>query len=191
VLDQTLQRFPSQVEPVETGVAVFQPGHQPKGMRIVIEAANVARGIIESFLACMAEGGMSQIVRKAEGLGEVFVDGQQTRNGPRNLRHFQRMGETRPVIIPLILDEDLGLVLQASKSGGMNDPIPVPLITGSGGAFRLGEQAAAAVNRPARIGRAHGRGLKERRQKTTGRSFNSVQGLCSCVAAAYISPETL
>ena len=43
MFDQAFQRFPGEIEAVEIGIAVFQLGHQPQRMGIVVEAADVLR----------------------------------------------------------------------------------------------------------------------------------------------------
>lgn len=57
VLDDSLQRFPGQVEPVEFGIAVLQRGDDTQRLRIVVEAAMVFQTGIERPLASMAERG--------------------------------------------------------------------------------------------------------------------------------------
>ena len=49
----------------------------------------------------------------------------------RDLGDLDRMGEARAVIIALVLDEDLGLVLEAAEGGGMDDAVAVALVTGA------------------------------------------------------------
>jgi hypothetical protein len=37
------------------------------------------------------------------------------------------MGEARPVVVALVVDENLGLVLQPPEGGGMDDAVAVAL----------------------------------------------------------------
>ena len=64
MLDQPFQRFPGQIQAVEIGVAMFQLGHQPQRMGIVIEAADIDGHRIQRFLAGMAERRVAEIVRQ-------------------------------------------------------------------------------------------------------------------------------
>ncbi len=54
-------------------------------------------------------------------------------------------------MIPFVIHEDLGLVFESAKSGGMHNPVPVPLKTGAGRAFRFGVKAPPALIRIAGI----------------------------------------
>ena len=76
----------------------------------------------------MSERGMSQIMTQRNGLCQTFVETQGPGNGPGNLRHLQRMGQSGPVMIPLGRQEYLSLVLQSAERFAVEDPIPVSLI---------------------------------------------------------------
>src|SRR5580765_4013196 len=45
----------------------------------------------------------------------------------RDLRHLERMGEARPVVVALVIDEDLRLVLEPPERGRMDDAVAVAL----------------------------------------------------------------
>src|SRR3984893_13601675 len=62
------------------------------------------------------------------------------------------MGEARPVVVALVIDEDLRLVLEAPKGGGVDDPVAVTLIGRAETAVRLGMKAPPALLRFAGIG---------------------------------------
>src|SRR5579862_3681127 len=121
-------------------------------MGVVVKAADGGGRNVERLLAGMTEWCVPEIVRKAERFGEILIDCQHTCNRPGDLRHLERMGQPRAVIIALVLDEDLGLVLQAAKSGGMDDTVTVALVTAPGGAFRLRIKTPPARLRPRRVG---------------------------------------
>jgi hypothetical protein len=67
------------------------------------------------------------------------------------------MREPRPVVIALMIDEHLGLVLEAAKSGAVNDAVAVALEARPRPALWLGVQPAATLLRSACIGGKHGR----------------------------------
>src|SRR3546814_12698181 len=80
----------------------------------------------------------------------------------RVLRHLGRVGQPRAVVIALVVDEDLGLVLQPPEGAGMDDAVAVALKAGARRALRLGEVAPPALVGPAgeggrRIRLEHGR----------------------------------
>ena len=89
-------------------------------------------------------------------LGQILVEAQGAGDGAGDLGHLDAMGEARAVMIALVMDEDLGLVLQAPEGRGMDDPVPVALENRAHGALRLGPAAAAASVRPAGIGGERG-----------------------------------
>jgi hypothetical protein len=55
-------------------------------------------------------------------------------------------------VVPLVVDEDLGLVLQAAEGAGMDDAIAVALVEGAVGVGRFREAAAAGRGRALRVG---------------------------------------
>src|SRR3546814_19564300 len=66
----------------------------------------------------------------------------------RDLRHLDRVGQPRAVVIALVVDEDLGLVLQPPDGAGMDDAVAVALKAGARRALRLGEVAPPATVGP-------------------------------------------
>ena len=173
VLDQPFQGFPGEIEAVEIGIAVFEPGHQPERMGVVIEAANIGGGLVQCLLAGMAERGVTQIMGQRDGLGQIFIHLEAARQAARQLRHFQGMSQPGAVIIAFMFHKHLGLVLEAAKGAGMDDAVAVAAVTGAGGAFLFGIKPAAALRHLGGIERKHsGRG-NHRTQQTACRS-----GIC-------------
>ena len=87
--------------------------------------------IPQSFIDdLMARVDIAEVVGERDRLGEILVQPQGPGDGPRDLRPFQRVGEPVPVVVTLVVDEHLGLVLEAPESLGVNDPIPVTLESG-------------------------------------------------------------
>ena len=74
-------------------------------------------------------------MRQRHRLGQLCVQPQRARYGPRDLSHLNRMGQTGAIIIALVFDEHLRLVLQPPKGAGVNDPVAVPLKAGAECAF--------------------------------------------------------
>ena len=117
VLDDTLKRFPCQVEPVEPGIPALQAGYDAQRLRVVIKAAKVPHHIVQCALACMTKGRMAKIMRKGNGFRQVKIETEHARDGAGNLRHLDRMGQTRAVVIAFMEDEYLCLELQPPESG--------------------------------------------------------------------------
>lgn len=91
-------------------------------------AESAVAQLVEHALTGMAKGGMSQIVRQRDGLGEVFVETQCTSNRAGNLRNFERMGHTGAVMIADRRKENLRFLLQTAKRFTMDDPVAIALI---------------------------------------------------------------
>jgi hypothetical protein len=104
----------------------------------MIESAMILHESVERFLSGMAEGRMSQVMGKGDGLCQVFVQAECPRDGSADRSDFDRMGEAGAVMIPLAVEEDLGLAIQASEGGAMDDAVAVPLVAGSEGMLRFG-----------------------------------------------------
>lgn len=58
-------------------------------------------------------------------------------NGPRDLGHFQRVGQAGPVIVPLVVNEYLGFVFQLAEGRTMDDAVAIPLEAGAIGVLLL------------------------------------------------------
>ncbi len=89
----------------------------------------------------MAERRMAEIVGERQRLGQVLVEAERARQRARDLRHFERVGEPRAVVIALVEDEDLRLVLEPAEGGRMDDAVAVAPEGVRVGARRLGVQA--------------------------------------------------
>src|SRR5690606_634033 len=72
----------------------------------------------------------------------------------RDLRHLDRMGQPLAIMVALMGDENLRLVLQATKGGGMDDAVAVALEGRARRAFGFRVKTAARAHRVAGIGRA-------------------------------------
>ena len=68
MLDDALERFPGQVEPVETGITMLKQCHDAQGLRVVIESAMGLQAAIEGALAGVAERRMAQVMRQRQRL---------------------------------------------------------------------------------------------------------------------------
>src|SRR3546814_7983890 len=62
-----------------------------------------------------------------DGFRQILVEAERATDRAGDLRHLDAVREPRPVIVALMLDEDLRLVLEAPERRGMDDPIAVAL----------------------------------------------------------------
>ena len=145
VLHQPLKRFPGEIEPVEHRIATFEPGHDAQRLGVVVEAAIGLHQPVEFALAGMAERRVAEVMGERQGLGQILIEAQGTRDRAGDLGHLERMSEPCPVVIALVIDENLRLVLEPAEGRGMDDAIAVPRKGASRRAFGLGNQAAPAL----------------------------------------------
>ena len=118
----------------------------------MIEAAMVAHQLIELALAGMAERRVAEIMGERQGFGQVLVEPERPGDGAGDLGDLDRMGESGAVMIALVIDEDLGLVLEPAEGGGMDDAVAVALEGGARRASGSGREPAAALAGSGRIG---------------------------------------
>ncbi len=137
VLDDALPGLTGEVEALETGVALLDVVHDPEGLAVVLEAAVPGHELIEHGLARMAEGRVAQVMGEGHRLGEVLVQPERPGDGAGDLGHLEAVGQARPVVVALVVDEDLGLVLQAAEGRRVDDAVPVALKGSSQGMLGL------------------------------------------------------
>ena len=82
----------------------------PQALLVVVEPAGHER--VEHPLAGVAERRVAEIVAERDRLGQLLVQAQHLGDGPRDLRHLERVGQPRPVVVAARREEDLRLVLQ-------------------------------------------------------------------------------
>ena len=92
----------------------------------------------------MAEGRVPEVVGQRQRLGEVLVHPENTADRARDLRHLQAVGEARAVVIPLVIDEDLGLVLEPAERRAVDNAVAVALEGRSRAAFQFWVETPAA-----------------------------------------------
>ena len=116
-----------------------------KRLPVVFKASVILHQFVEGMLACMAKRRMPQIMGQRHGVGTVLVGSQILGNASGYLRHLQRMGQPRSVVVPFVIGEYLGLVFQPSKCIGMDDSIAITLKRSPVGAFVLRMRPSLAV----------------------------------------------
>jgi hypothetical protein len=70
---------------------------------------------------------MPQIVSQRQRLGQFLVQSETAGNSLADLGNLQGVGEAGTVVVPFVIDKDLGLVFQAAKCGAVYYPVTVPL----------------------------------------------------------------
>ena len=140
VADDAVAHLPGEVQPL---ALLFQPVHHPQRLLVVGEAPG--HDGVEQPLSGVAEGGVAQVVAQGDGLGQVLVQGEGPSDGPGDAVDLQGVGHAGAVVVPLRLEEYLGLVLQPPERLAVYDAVDVPLEAGADGTLLLRALAAAAV----------------------------------------------
>ena len=73
----------------------------------------------------MAERGMAEIMGERQGLSQVLVDCEGARECTGDLRDLQAVGEAGAIVIALVIDEDLGLVIEPPEGRRMEDAVAI------------------------------------------------------------------
>lgn len=85
---------------------------------------------VERVFAGMTAWSVATVVAKGDRFGECNIEAKSTRHRRCNLGHLKRVGEPSSLMI-VRKDEDLRLAGQATKSGGVKDPITISFETGA------------------------------------------------------------
>jgi hypothetical protein len=122
MMRDTIAHFPRQVEPP---AFVFQDVDDPQALLVMVEASG--HQIVEHALPRMPERCMPKVVSQSNRFSELLVKLENLCNRSRDLRHLERVGEARPVVIACWGKEDLRLVLQPAERLRVNDAVAVAL----------------------------------------------------------------
>ena len=112
-------------------VAVLELGDDPDRLHVVVEAAKGRHFLVQDAFTGMAERRVTEIVREGDGLGQILVETHGASDGAGHLADFERMRQPGAEMLALVVEEDLGLVLQAAEGGRMDDPVAVTLEFGA------------------------------------------------------------
>ncbi len=120
----------------------------------MVEAAAGREAAIERALAGMPERRMAEVVGERQRLGQVLVEAERAGERARDLGDLERVGQPGAEMIAFVEDEDLGLVREPAKGGGMDDAVAVAPEGVAGCAHRFRIEPAAAAAGIGCIGRA-------------------------------------
>ena len=137
--DDAVAHLPCQVKPL---AVLFQSIHYTQALHIMVEA--VRAKIVQRFFACVTKGSMSQIMRKADGLGQILVQAQAPGDGAGDLRDLQCMGQPGAVQVALRREEHLRFLLETPEGLAVQHPVAVPLKHRAQRILRLRHDSAAA-----------------------------------------------
>jgi hypothetical protein len=89
---------------------------------------------------------MSEVMSKAQGLGQIFIQAQRPGDGAPDLRDLEAVRQPDAKVITVGGNEDLRLVAKAPEGDRMDDAVAIALEDVAGAAWarlRLGMKAAA------------------------------------------------
>ena len=148
VLGDAVAHLPGQVQP--TPVVLEHVDH-PQALLVVVEPAR--HQVAQHALAGVAKRSVSQVVPERDRLGQLLVQVQDLGDGPRDLRHLERVRQARPIVIAGRREEHLRLVLQAAEGLAVDHAVAVALEGRADLVFRFGTLATARVGRLGRLRR--------------------------------------
>jgi hypothetical protein len=134
---QSFKHLMGEVEPLTLGITLLEDLHDPEALLVMIEPALILHEAVERFLSGVAERRMSQVMGKGDGFRKVFIQTECPCDRSADRSNLDRMGESGAVMIPLAVKEDLGLAIQASEGGAVDNAVAVPLVAGSEGMLRF------------------------------------------------------
>ena len=128
---EALADFVGEVEAVEFRVFDLELFDDAKALVAPTKATSVLHELVEGVFDGMAKGGMTEIPGEGDGLGEVFVEAEGAAKGAGEGGDLDGMGEAGTDVIAGAVEWDLGFVLEATKSGAVNDAFAVSLEFGA------------------------------------------------------------
>ena len=126
----------------------LQPGEDPEGLGIALEAPDLAGHDVERLLTVVPVGRMAQVMGQAGGVDDVGVASQRLSQGAPHLRHFQGVGEPGAHEVVSSGPQHLGLGPQAPQRRGVQDPGAVAFKWGALRVLRLLVNEALHVLHP-------------------------------------------
>src|SRR3954447_3329885 len=127
MLEYAFACFETKVQPVECTVMLLQDIHYPQRLQVVFESPVLPHAIVQCVLTGVAKRRVPQVMCQGDGLDQIFIQPQVTRNRAAYLRHLQTMCQPRPEQVTFMIDENLGFILEPSECRRMNDSVAVSL----------------------------------------------------------------
>ena len=119
-----------------------------QGLPVVVEVDSCAP--VQDALPFVAEGWVSDIVDQCQNFAVGLIEPERLTQEACQLTDFQGVGQSRPVEITLVDDEDLGLVLEPSEGTAVKDAVSVAHKAGSIGVRLLRLWSLPALGRECR-----------------------------------------
>ncbi len=131
VLGDSLAHLPGQVQAGKGRVAILEMLDDAQRLPVVVEAAVVDHQAVEDLFTEVPERRVPQVVGQRQRLDQVLVEAQRPRDRAADLADLDGVGQPRAVVVALVVDEDLGLVLEPAEGAAVDDPVAVALEGGA------------------------------------------------------------
>jgi hypothetical protein len=109
--------------------------------------------IVEDALARVSKRRMAEVMRQRDGFSQIAIQPESSGHRARHLRGLDRVRQPGAIVVALVVDENLGLVLEPAERSRMNDAISIALKRRSHPMRRLVEAPSARVAREHCVGR--------------------------------------
>ena len=153
VLNDALAHFEGQVEAGKRGIFLLKGLNDAQGMQIVAEGVVVLpHQPVEFGLPGVAARRVPHVMHQRQRLHQVGVQTQRLRHGAADLRHFQRVRQAIAEVIGISPGENLGLVLQAAESAGVENAVAIAFVVVAVGVRRLRVAPALRLFHPHGVG---------------------------------------
>jgi hypothetical protein len=102
---------------------------------------------VKFALSGVSERRVSKIVGKCYSLGKILIQPKRPGHGSADRGNFDGVGQPSAIVIPFAIQENLGLSIQTSEGGTVNNAIPIALKAGAEGMFRFLTEASGTLCR--------------------------------------------
>ena len=99
------------IDAIEARIGAFEPRERAQRVPIMIEPAMRDHRGFQRVLARMAEGRVTDVMGKAQGLGQIFVQPQRPGDAAADLRDFDAVRQPDAIVVAVGRHEDLRLSL--------------------------------------------------------------------------------
>ena len=148
MLGDAVADFPGEVQ---AAAVVLEQIDDAQALLVVVEAAG--HQLVDDAFAGVAERRVAEVVAERDRFGQLLVQPQDLRDGARDLRHLERVGEPGAVVIARRREEHLRLVLQPAERLAVDDAIAIALERRPHVVFGLGPETAARIGALGRLRR--------------------------------------
>ncbi len=155
VFHQSCSHFPRQVQPREIRILDVQQVDPSEALLVVVKSAKPSHQRVQFVFPCVPERAVANVVREGNGLRERLIHVKDSGQRSCNCGDFNAVRQSSSVVIAIATGEDLGLVFEAPKASAVNNAVPVPLKTATGGVLLFAMMPSPRLGIECCVGRQH------------------------------------